>query len=260
MSPTPTSNSPPFPGQFPMAEQAEETVDTTDGTESISLNPVQFSIAELFWVSISVAFLLAIAAPFLRQLSPAMLSTVVLALAIQSIAILLLAGAVSHRRKRMLEISGKRIAIGSSSESPSQKWALFWSVACVVFTIALQFYISIGLVWALSGEKESVPSIVADFVMVLSQSFGPIIVLRQSIRFLRWRIRSDAVEFFEKGVAIFDSLSPWSKVELRRSQFHANRVMVYYKENQTSVMVWLDKPTADHLLAFAENTKDVNTG
>jgi hypothetical protein len=124
----------------------------------------------------------------------------------------------------------------------------------------LQFYISIGLVWVLSGEKESVPSIVADFVMVLSQSFGPIIVLRQSIRFLRWRIRSDAVEFFEKGVAIFDSLSPWSKVELRRSQFHANRVMVYYKENQTSVMVWLDKPTADHLLAFAENTRKVIGG
>lgn len=252
----PKSNPLPIPGQFPIDEQAEEPGDTTDGTVGISLNPVQFSIAELFWVSIFVAVLLAIAAPFLRQLPQAMLSTAAYALAIQSIVILLLAGIVSHRRMRMLESSGKRIALGSSSESPSVKWALFWSVASVVFTIALQLYMSVGLVWALTGEKDGALPLLIKIGIVLGQSFCPVIFLKQSIRFLRWRIRSDAVEFFEKGVSIFDSLSPWSKVELRRSQFHANRVMVYYKENQTSVMVWLDKPTADHLLAFAENTKE----
>lgn len=256
----PKSNPLPIPGQFPIDEQAEEPGDTTDGTVGISLNPVQFSIAELFWVSIFVAVLLAIAAPFLRQLPQAMLSTAAYALAIQSIVILLLAGIVSHRRMRMLESSGKRIALGSSSESPSVKWALFWSVASVVFTIALQLYMSVGLVWALTGEKDGALSLLIKIGIVLGQSFCPVIFLKQSIRFLRWRIRSDAVEFFEKGVAIFDSLCPWSKVDLRRSQFHQNRVMVYYKENQTSVMVWLDKPTADHLLAFAANIKEVNAG
>ncbi|MFY7874320.1 MAG: hypothetical protein ACOVQM_02675, partial [Pirellula sp.] len=114
----------------------------SEGTEDRSLNPVQFSIAELFWLSISVAVLLAIAAPFLRQLPPAMLGTAVFALAIQSIAIAVFAGIVSHRRKRMLESSGKRIAVGSSSESPSVKWSLFWSIALIAFTIALQIYIS----------------------------------------------------------------------------------------------------------------------
>ena len=68
---------------------------------------------------------------------------------------------------------------------------------------------------------------------------GPMIVMTQSIRFLRWRVRSDTVEFFENGVAILDLLSPWSKVELRRSQFHQDRIMVYYREYQSSVMVWL---------------------
>ena len=74
--------------------------------------------------------------------------------------------------------------------------------------------------------------------------------MTQSIRFLRWRIRSDAVEFFENGVATFDLLWPWDKVELRRSQFHQNRIMVNYREYQTSVMVWLDKSEVDGLLLF----------
>jgi membrane protein YdbS with pleckstrin-like domain len=227
------------------------------GTEDRSLNPVQFSIAELFWLSISVAVLLAIAAPFLRQLPPAMLGTAVFALAIQSIAIAVFAGMVSHRRKQMLERSGKRIALGSSSESPSAKWSLFWSIVSIAFTIALQVYISVGLFWALSNEMDGALPTLAKIVMVLCQSIGPVFVLKQSIRFLRWRIRSDAVEFFENGVAIFDLLRPWSKVELRRSQFHSNRIMVYYRENQTSVMVWLDQVAADHLLAFATNIQAV---
>lgn len=221
-----------------------------DASEEQSLNPQQFSIAELFWVSVAVAVVLAIVTPLLRRLPQAVLNTVVIAAAIQSIAIVAFAGYISNRRKRMLETSGKRIVLGSSSESPSVKWAVFFSFVSIFFTVAMQLYISAGLVWALSGEGD-VLSTILKVGIIWFQSMGPMMFMTQSIRFLRWRIRSDAVEFFENGVAIFDLLTPWGKVELRPSQFHQNRVMVYYPEQQTSVMVWLDKSETDHLLSFA---------
>lgn len=225
--------------------------DTNDGSAEQSLNPQQFSIAELFWVSVGVAIVLAVVTPFLRGLPQAVLNTVVFAAAIQSCAIVALAGYISHRRKRMLETSGSRILLGSSSESPSVKWAVFFSYFNVFFAVAMQLYISAGLVWALSGEESDVLSVILKIGIILFQSMAPMMFMTQSIRFLRWRIRSDAVEFFENGVAIFDLLTPWGKVELRPSEFHQNRVMVYYPEQQTSVMVWLDKSETDHLLSFA---------
>ena len=216
-----------------------------------SLNPQQFSIAELFWVSVAVAVVLAIVTPFLRGLPQAVLNTVVFAAAIQSFAIIALASYISRRRKRMLKTSGKRILLGSSSESPSVKWAVFFSYFNVLFAVAMQLYISAGLVWALSGEEGDVLSTIVRIGIILSQTIGPMMFMTQSIRFLRWRIRSDAVEFFENGVATFDFLTPWGKVELRPSEFYQNRVMVYYPEQQTSVMVWLENSETDRLLAFA---------
>lgn len=229
----------------------QDQIGSNDASEEQSLNPQQFSIAELFWVSVAVAVVLAIVTPFLRRLPQAVLNTVVIAAAIQSIAIVALAGYISHRRKRMLETSGKRIVLGSSSESPSVKWAVFFSFLCIFFTVVMQLYISAGLVWALSGEESDVLSTILKIAVIWFQSMGPMIFMTQSIRFLRWRIRSDAVEFFENGVVVFDLLTPWGKVELRPSQFHQNRVMVYYPEQQTSVMVWLDKSETEHLLSFA---------
>lgn len=151
----------------------------------------------------------------------------------------------------MLETSGNRILLGSSSESPSVKWAVFFSYFYIFFAGAMQLYISAGLLWALSGQETAVLSTGLKIVIILIQSIGPMLFLTQSIRFLRWRIRSDAVEFFENGVAIFDLFTPWCKVELRQSEYHQNRVMVYYPEQQTSVMVWVDELETDHLLSYA---------
>ncbi len=229
----------------------QDAIGANDASAEQSLNPQQFSIAELFWVCVAVAVVLAIVTPFLRGLPKAVLNTVVLVAAIQSVAIVAVTVFISHRRKRMLETSGKRILLGSSSESPSVKWAVFFSYFCIFFAGVMQLYISAGLVWALSGDR------IAKFfstgwkiVIILSQSIGPMFFLTQSIRFLRWRIRSDAVEFFENGVAIFDLLTPWGKLELRPSEFHQNRVMVYYPEQQSSVMVWLDKSKTEQLLTL----------
>ena len=231
-------------------------IGANDSSEEQSLNPQQFSIAELFWVSVAVAVVLAIVTPFLRGLPKEVLNTAVLVAAIQSTVFVGMTGFTSIRRKRMLEASGKRIVLGSSSESPFVKWAVFFSYFSIFLTVGMQLYVSAGTVWALSGEK-AVFTTVAKILIVLSQSMVPMMFLAHSIRFLRWRLRSDAVEFFENGVAVFDLLTPWGKVELRPSQFHQNRVMVYYPEQQTSVMVWLDMSETDQLLSFAaEKCKD----
>ena len=247
-SPTPDSSS---TNISEIDEPIEVSIGANDASAEQSLNPQQFSIAELFWVSVAVAVILAIVTPSLRSLPQAVLNTVIIAAAIQSIAIIALTGFLSNRRKRMLETSGKRIVLGTSSEGPSVKWAVFFSYFNVFFAVAMQLYISAGLVWALSGNDSDVLLTVIKFGIILFQSMAPMMFMTHSIRFLRWRIRSDVVEFFENGVAIFDFLTPWGKVELRRSEFHQNRVMVYYPEQQTSIMVWLDKSETDHLLAFA---------
>jgi len=223
------------------------------------LNPVQFSLAELFWVSVAVAVVLAIATPFLRKLPQSAFNTVISVVSVQTIAILAMTAFLSYRRKQMLERCGKRIALGSSSESPSVKWAVFFSFVSIFVTVVMQLFISVGLIWAISGKDGPgfFPTF-AKIAIVLGQSISPSIFMTQSIRFLRWRIRSDAVEFFENGIATFDLLCPWGKVELRRSQFHQNRIMVYYHEYQSSVMVWLDNSEIDDLLLFAAGKcKDV---
>jgi len=216
------------------------------------LNSVQFSLAELFWVIVAVAVVLAIATPFLRTLPQSAFNTAISVVSVQTIAIVAVIGFLSYRRKQMLEKSGKRIALGSSSESPSVKWAIFFSYFSIFVTVVTQLFISVVLIWAISGTDwpDFFPTF-AKIAIVLGQSMGPMICMTQSIRFLRWRVHSDAVEFFENGVAVFDLLSPWGKVELRRSQFHQDRIMVYYREYQSSVMVWLDKSEIDGLLLCA---------
>ena len=70
-----------------------------DASAEQSLNPQQFSIAELFWVSVAVAVVLAIVTPFLRGLPKAVLNTVVLVAAIQSTAIV----AICFRKMQRFE-------------------------------------------------------------------------------------------------------------------------------------------------------------
>lgn len=74
------------------------------------LNPVQFSLAELFWVSVAVAVVLAIATPFLRKLPQSAFNTAISVVSVQAIAIVAIIGFLFYRRKQMLEKSGKRIA------------------------------------------------------------------------------------------------------------------------------------------------------
>ena len=211
-------------------------------------NPQQFAIADLFWVLVFVAVVLAIAMPFLRMLTPAFLNSIIAVVSFQLIAILLMVGFVSRRRKRMLDTSGKLIGVGSSSESQSRNWDAFIAFFGIFFSVVMQLYLLLMLSSAISSKLWQSPYIKALFYAPFWNPF----LLMNNVRYLRWRIGSSAVEFFENGIAMRDKLNAWDNVELRRSTFYPNRLMVVNRQLQSSRMVWVDKAQIDHLLAFAD--------
>ena len=99
------------------------------------LDPQQFSISELFWVFVLVAVVLAIATPFVRGLQPAILNAIIIVVSFQTTAIALLVAFVSRRRKLLLEKSGILLAVGSSTESHSQSWALVHTLLSIFLSI-----------------------------------------------------------------------------------------------------------------------------
>lgn len=228
-------------------------IDVADTSKKPNLNPQQFAISELFWVLVFVAVILAIAMPFLRMLPADFLNSIVTVVSFQSLAILLMVGFVSRRRKRMLERSGRLIGVGSSSESQSRNWAVFIAFLVVVLSVVMQLYLTFALSSAIStkGGPNTYFKALNAIMSVSSSFFFTFFFLMNSIRFLRWRIHPSTVEFFENGVAWLDTLSSWDKVELRRSTFYPNRIMVVYRHQQTSGMVWMEETRINSLLAFA---------
>jgi len=222
------------------------------------LDPQQFGISELLWVLVLVAVVLAIATPLIRGLPPAVFNAIIAVVSIQTIAIVLVVGLVSRRRKNLLARSGTLLAIGSSTESQSQSWALAHSLFCILMTIASQLFIT-ALLSLLISSIFSVNGLTFVWysLMVLCNSLAPTIGLMNGIRFLRWRIHPSTVEFFDKGVAVMDKLVPWDKVELRRSALKRDRIMVVYLAMQSSAMVWLDESQIDGLLAYSTEKRNV---
>ncbi len=224
------------------------------------LDPQQFSIAELFWVVVLVAVVLAIATPFVRKLPLAVFNAIIIVVSFQTITIALVVAFVSRRRKRLLERSGTLLAIGSSTENQSRKWALVHTFFSIFMSVASQLFITAFLSLLISSQSSlNRFTLVWYGMMVLSNLLGPTIFLMNGIRFLRWRIHPSTVEFFENGVAMMDTLVPWEKVELRRSTIWRDRIMVVYLAMQSSAMVWLDEAKIERLLAFSSkkrNAKD----
>ncbi len=149
------------------------------------------------------------------------------------------------------------LAIGSSTESQSQKWALVLTLFCIFMSMVSQLFITAFFSLLISSKSSGHRfALVWYGMMFLSNLLLPTITLMNGIRFVRWRIPLSTFEFFENGVAVMDTLVPWDKVELRRSAIWRDRIMVVYLAMQSSAMVWMDEAQIDRLLAFSTEKRN----
>ena len=159
---------------------------------------------------------------------------------------------LSMRRKRLLEKSGQLLFSGWSSENPSCRWAKARAVFGVLFFVVIQLFVAAALSWVIVTEVfTSWFGRPVSILILINGLLGPSMAVTSSIRFLRWRLYLETVEFYENGIAIWDRFVPWEKLDLRRSTIWQNRVQIVFTQQQSSSMVWVHESEIDSLIAYA---------
>ncbi len=250
----------PLPDELAGLEELEKhTLSSDSGGDELSkpkLNPQQFAVMDFFRVLVSVALALTIVMPWIRALPAKVFATMIVVIGGQIAWLTVLLVFLSRRRKRLLEKSGQLLFSGSSSENPSCRWAKARAVFGVLFCVVIQLFVAAALSWVIVTEVfTSWLGRPVSILILINGLLGPSMAVTSSIRFLRWRLYPETVEFYENGIAISDRFVPWEKLDLRRSTIWHNRVQIVFTQQQSSSMVWVHESEIDSLIAYASEKR-----
>jgi hypothetical protein len=207
-----------------MNEQAHPNVNHS----TLPGDPRQFRIIDLFAVVTLAALLLAMAAPFVRAMTPAsrkrLLVVVTCQLAVTAATMTYLA----IRRAKLLQKSGRRIGIGYSGAIKWRHWPLFKSIAFMLFLAAAQ--LALALMYALLSTDDGQPPSFVIFQLQLGFSTG--IALSR----FKWGVYPSAVEFFDNGMSFGGTnFIGWDRSEVRTSQYLSDRVVIVMRQAKGSI-------------------------
>jgi hypothetical protein len=220
-------------------------------------HPQQFRIRELLWLMVLAALLMGLVSPFLRQLPKKVFVGIVIAVAIEVILLGSIVAFGSWRRKRLLDKSGPLIGLGNSGETQGKMRGEASSAFLIIYFLLMQGLgaVSFAFLFSKSSFADPAWNMVA-FIFPFQFIVMPNMFLLVGLRFVRWGLNPMSVEFYSEGMALMDTLTPWDRLEIRRSQQHANRLAivvtpVFKDSGKSTVMVWVDEALAEKLLCQA---------
>ncbi len=192
---------------------------TTVSKDAIVTDPKQFNIIDLFAMLTIAALLLAVAAPYLRELSTEGLLQLSLTTLVQSVIAIGAIVLLSAQRRSLLAGSGRRLGMAYCGEGKWRHWPAIYSVLVMLLVAGAQLALSIGLT-TLKHDHHGMR------IHYLSQIQLAITCGYVMSRFM-WRLYPNTIEFFENGVSFNGlSLKPWNAIELRPSELYSDRVVV----------------------------------
>jgi hypothetical protein len=223
-----------------------------------TLNPQQFAISEFLWLTAGAAVVLAIVVRIASFLSVQSRICFSILIALQMVANALLIAYLGRRRKRLLDQAGAFIGVGSINEKPSYQRPMLGAYIAVLLVgltqIGASFWIALQFSLWRDGRAFG-GTLFAVGLETLVISFIPTV---GCIRFLRWRLRSEAVEFYEHGMNVFDSLTSWDRLTIRRCQSQGKIAVVHTAKNknlgQDTMYLWIDESLIEQLIARADRT------
>ena len=175
----------------------------------------QFTLFDIFAAMTLAAILLAMFVPWIRWMKPDQRMRLLIPMGLQFFMLVGAAALAIHRRRTLVEKGGRRFGIAFFGTAKWSGWLPIKSILLMVLLAVLQIFIAIGM--SFTPEHSMVTLINSAQLAFVLAHFG--------VNFL-WRVYPTTLEFFESGVASSGQLFPWSDVEVRDSQFFADRIGV----------------------------------
>ncbi|GAA4424545.1 hypothetical protein [Bremerella cremea] len=181
----------------------------------------QFGLSHIMGLLTGLAFLFALAAPFLRTYKQNELLIFVAIVTIQTGVMGITVFYFMIRRKSLVQRSGKRIGIGYPGTIPGKHTpALISSLALLMIGLA---QLCLAILFTSMPLATGIPFYLVQQIQL--GSFAGAFLMQ-----LSWGRPIGTVEFFENG-AVQSSfhMIPWQDVVLRPSAFQEDRVVMVYK-------------------------------
>ncbi|MEM7559147.1 MAG: hypothetical protein AAF394_08485 [Planctomycetota bacterium] len=197
--------------------QAQETA--TPGDHSLR----RIGIIDIFGAITVVALLLAVFAPWLREMEPQRLWWFLGLAALQwSVAVVVFL--IQSYRKRSIErTSGKRLGIGHQSQRINDSWPKVQTIMTLVIIVIAQLCISFtaATLANIDDGAASISYVYAINSIQLGMSTGWVLFSLLS------GIYGSAALFYENGVSFqLSKLQTWDQLELRHSTVFEGRVVI----------------------------------
>jgi hypothetical protein len=207
-------------------------------------SPRQFGIIDLVAAITLAALILAIAAPFLRALQQQNLLRFGLSTAGQLLACGIAYAYAAYRRSGVLAQAGNRLAIGYTGTLAWRNWPLTKSITLMLLLAVGQ--LAFAILFSLAQSPQS--PLFGSFVHQIQLG----VILGFAIARFVWRVYPGAIEFFEDGVVMGGlSLTAWEQIEIRKSQFFDDRMVIVVRSAvpSTGASTFLVQLPADQLAA-----------
>jgi hypothetical protein len=197
-----------------MSNQLEEDVHSGEPVRT-----QQFGLIDLFAIVTVAALLSAMLAPFVRELKSEHRNRMV-GLAVFQLAIA--AGTIAfsvRNRKRLLEKTGRRITVAYCGEVEWRHWPVFVSLAFMLVLAVSQSFLAFAFA---TNSQRTFGLLIYQFQLGCFTGW--------TIARCMWRAYPNSIEFFENGIALgATTFFPWTQIDLRPSQFFADRIVVVYR-------------------------------
>jgi hypothetical protein len=120
--------------------------------------PRQFRIIDLFAVVTLAALLSAMAAPFIRAMTPAGRSQLATGLLLQLLVMAATMVFAAYGRSKLLKKSGQRIGIGYGGAVRWRHWPLLKSIMYTLILVAVQLSLALGYAWQAPDDGKHPPN------------------------------------------------------------------------------------------------------
>lgn len=197
--------------------QAQETA--THGDHSLR----RIGIIDIFGAITVVALLLAVFAPWLREMEPQRLWWFLGLAALQWSVAAVVFLIQSHRKRSIERTSGKRLGIGYQTERKNDSWPKVQTIITLVIMVCVQLCIAFtaATLADLDGEAGSLSYVFALNSIQLGMNTGWVLFSLLS------GIYGSAALFYENGVSFrLSKLQTWDQLELRHSTVFEGRVVI----------------------------------
>jgi hypothetical protein len=190
--------------------------------------PGQFRLIDLYAFMTIFALVIAMVAPIVRQIRSDHRWVLVVILCSQASIIAVVMNWESNKRKKLLNISGRRIGVGYCGDLNWRHWPLAKSLLIMLFIGAAQVTFAVAVA--------SIPDLPFWSPGFIFQQVQLSLFFAFACSRYMWRVFPNSMEFYEHGISSNGtSLIPWNRISIRDSQFFPGRIVMVIRTKVGSI-------------------------